>query len=157
MKYPLPEIGRVFDVPYPFVKDTRIEHYDGADGPETDEVPTWNPGVRMESCDVGHEYSHTETWAEADAMGSQILTVVGVYRPGRFPTRVFFTRRWRDPDGRVFGKGLCRSLTVPAFTELTRGYRHPFEVRQASSEEPPASKIENEQGWRQTERLRRRA
>lgn len=138
-----PEIGSVFHVPYPFIRDTWVEHYDGEDGPMTDEIPTWQPGVRAESCDVGNDYSHVERWAEADAMGSQIITVVGVYRPGRFPTRVFFTRRWRDPDGKVFGKTKCRITTVSAFATLIQGYRHPFEcsesaVRSGESESAPA-------------------
>ena len=124
MKHAAPAVGEVFTVPYPFVQDTWVEHYDGEDGPETDEVPTWKPGVRSESVDVG---------MEADAIGAQILTVVGVYRPGHFPTRVFYSRQWRDPDGKVFGKAKLRITTVPAFVGLTRGYRHPFELRKPSN------------------------
>lgn len=128
-----PEVGRVFEVPYPFIKDTWIEHYDGEDGPMTDEIPTWRPGTRAESCDVGNAYSHIERWAEADAMGAQILTVVSVHKPGRFPTRVFYTRQWRDPDGKTFGKTKCRITTVPAFITLIAGYRVAFELSECEA------------------------
>ncbi len=135
VKYAAPAIGEVFTVPYPFVQDTWVEHYDGEDGPETDEVPTWKPGVRNESVDVGNEYSQVEHYMEADAIGAQILTVVGIYRPGHFPTRVFYSRQWRDPDGKLFGKSKLRITTVPAFVALTHGYRHPFELRESAKPE----------------------
>lgn len=128
-----PEIGCVFEVPYPFVQDTWTDHYDGEDGPEVDEVPTWKPGTRQESCDVGNDYSQIDHWSEADGMGVQVLTVVGVYKPGRYPTRVFYSRQWRDPDGKVFGKMKLRQTTVSAFAALTRGYRHPFEMKETTS------------------------
>ncbi len=64
--------------------------------------------------------------AVADAIGKQRLTVVGTYKPGTFPTRVFYVRKWVDPDGREFGKKACQTTTVNAFTALRRGYRHPF-------------------------------
>ena len=128
MRSPLPAIGEVFNVSYPFCRETRIEQYADSDGMGEIKVPTWRPGVRNVVTDIGNEYSHKDHYLEADAVGAQLLTVVGVYRPGRFPTRVFYTRQWRDPEGRVFGKTKCRITTVPAFRGLTRGYRHPFEL-----------------------------
>lgn len=127
-KVSVPAIGQVFEVPYPFVQDTWVEHYVGEDGPTTDEVPTWKPGPRneMRTAPYGEEYYPSV----ADAMGTQVLTVVGIYRPGRFPTRVFFTRQWRDPDGKVFGKLKCRIATLAAFAALTQGYRFPFEMKE---------------------------
>lgn len=120
VRSPLPEIGRVFEVPYPYVKDTWVEYY-GTD--ETDEVPTWKPGVRQEAM-RGDE----ETYAVADGMGAQVVTVVGIYKPGRYPTRVFYSRQWRDPDGKLFGRAKCRSLIGSAFARLVQGYRYPFEL-----------------------------
>lgn len=133
VKHQPPAIGDVFTVAYPFCEDTWTEHYDGDDGPAVDEIPTWKPGVRPEASDVGNEYSHIERWNEADAMGAQILTVVGVYKPGRYPTRVFYSRQWRDPDGKLFGKAKLRMTTVAAFADLVRGYRHPFELSEATT------------------------
>lgn len=68
----------------------------------------------------------------ADGLGSIILTVVGVFKPGKYPTRVFFTRRWRDPEGREFGKGALRIATVPQFYILAGGYRHDYEIAAAN-------------------------
>lgn len=71
--------------------------------------------------------------AVADAMGAQVITVVSVHRPGRFPTRVFYTRQWRDPDGKLFGKGNLRVLSIHHFRTLTRGYRHEFRLVQVEA------------------------
>lgn len=115
------KIGDVFEVSYPFIRDV----YSEMDEDGTSESPTWRPGVRFE--DRGHgEYSDTVTLA--DAIGHQSLTVVGVYRPGKFPLRVFYTRKWRDPSGKVFGKGTCRVTSIQAFRSIIGGYRHQFEL-----------------------------
>ncbi len=116
--------GMVFRVRYPFT----LEDYKGfdADGPYTSK--TWQPGVRMEWC------CPDDTEAVADAEGEMILTVVSIHKPGRFPTRVFFTRRWRDPKGREFGKPACRSVILSKFRRLTRGFQHEFIVRPKTPE-----------------------
>lgn len=112
---PLPVAGYVFEVAYPFVHDSYSEWDE--DGCSTS--PCWKPGVTMK-----------EVWddqvAYADGMGKQIITIVGVYRPGKFPTRVFYTRKWVDPNGHTFGKNRCRSTTLCAFRSLVREYRHEF-------------------------------
>lgn len=57
------------------------------------------------------------------------LDVVATFKPGRFPERVFYTRRWVDPDGREFGKtGRLLIATAGQFRRLLKGYRHPFAV-----------------------------
>lgn len=114
--HPLPSPGAFFEARYPFVRDT----YSTFDGEGYLDVTSWKPGTRAVA--VGPEDSEMV----ADAEGAITLTVIGVYKPGRFPTRVFFTRRWRDPDGREFGKGLCRVATVAKFYELSRGFRHQY-------------------------------
>lgn len=115
---PLPVPGAFFEARYPFVRDT----YSAFDGEGYSELSTWKPGTR--AVPMGPEDSEMV----ADAEGAIILTVVGVFKPGKFPTRVFFTRLWRDPDGREFGKGKCRMTTVGNFYALTRGYRHRYEL-----------------------------
>lgn len=58
-----------------------------------------------------------------------VLDVVATFKPGRFPERVFYTRRWIDPDGREFGKtNKLRATTTAHFRSLLKGYRHDFEV-----------------------------
>ena len=49
-----------------------------------------------------------------------------VMLPGKFSSRVFYVRRWRDPDGKEFGKPRLRVTTTAAFAKLTKGYRHPY-------------------------------
>jgi hypothetical protein len=112
--------GAVFTVPYPYIR----EEVDlPPEGPEEGPVTaiTWRPGVRWVQV-----YDDSE--AEAEGMGSMLLTVIDVHKPGRFPARVFFTRQWRDPDGKTFGKGGLRITTVPAFLRRVKGYMHEFEL-----------------------------
>lgn len=110
--------GAEIEVAHPFVR----EKYHGMseDGPF--ETMTWRPGVRNEFVppDTGEMV--------ADGIGTQIMTVVSVHKPGKFPSRVFFTRRWRSPDGREFGKPKLCVTTTAAFRTRTNGYRHEFRV-----------------------------
>lgn len=121
----------MFVVPYPFSRDTWREHDSDLEGVGGIEVPTWKPGPHYENRETAWSRRGEEApdvVSVADGMGAQVITVVGVYRPGRFPTRVFYTRQWRDPDGKLFGKSGCHSLTVAPFSALVGGYRHPFEL-----------------------------
>lgn len=114
-----PNAGDVVRVAYPFVSDTYMA-FDGVD--EAVPVPTWKPGVRWEQC--GPE----DMGAYADAVGAVEFTVVDVFKPGKFPTRVFVTRKFIDPYGRVFGKGKLHIWTLEKFRRLSRGYQHAFEL-----------------------------
>lgn len=106
---------------YPFVI---TEHaLMGADGPEA--VIGWRPGV-IDAPDGGD--------LVADGVGQMILTVIGVFKPGEYPTRVFFERVWVDPDGKHFGKKRLLTKTSAAFTRLLRGYRHPFQVHETHNQ-----------------------
>jgi hypothetical protein len=117
------KIGAEIEVGHPFVRGMFTEHVgDGEGGWSEVSRPTWEPGIR-------HEWVQPDdTEPVADAVGSQILTVVSVHKPGRFPERVFYTRLWRDPDGREFGKGKLHIKTAQAFRRLIRGYRHEYRV-----------------------------
>jgi hypothetical protein len=115
--------GTVIEVGYPFVRDT---YNDPADG--FAECKTWCPGVRHEWIAPDETVAPDETETVADAMGTQIITVVSTHKPGRFPERVFYTQRWRDPNGREFGKGKLRTKTAQAFRRLIRGYRYEFRL-----------------------------
>jgi hypothetical protein len=119
------EEGNVFRAPYPFVRD----EYDSPEEDGIVKVKTWKPGTRFEW--VGPE----DTECVADAVGEIILTVVSIHKPGRFPTRVFFTRRWRDPKGREFGKTKLHICTAEKFRRLASGYAHEFQI---ACEEPAA-------------------
>jgi hypothetical protein len=112
------DVGSVLSGPYPFVRE-KVSLWDGEG--MSDEL-SWIPGVRFEAS--GPEDSE----AVADGIGSIVLHVEGMFKPGRFPMRVFFTRQWVSPDSRVFGKTRLRIATLQQFRRLARGYRHEFRV-----------------------------
>ena len=88
----------------------------------------WRPGCTLETDENAGSYFPEKHYV-ADGVGSMVLDVVATFKPGRFPERVFYTRRWVDPDGREFGKtGKLRIATTGQFRRLLKGYRHYFEV-----------------------------
>ena len=109
---------------YPFVR--YVASLVGDDG--CYQTEGWRPGCTREEDDIGEPAY--QSWAYvADGIGSMVLDVVAIFKPGRFPERVFYTRRWIDPDGREFGQtGKLRIATTGQFRRLLKGYRHQFEV-----------------------------
>jgi hypothetical protein len=116
--------GDVFCVRFPFVRETVDLPDDDPEGVGFVRVQSWKPGVRFEALPPYGEDSESV----ADAEGQMVLTVVDVHRPGRFPTRVFFTRAWVDPDGKTFGKGALRITTMQAFKRRAGSYQHEYRV-----------------------------
>lgn len=114
--------GDKFAVSYPFWLG---ETYDWAAG-TAKLVDTWNPGVTFQP--TGPETSE----GFANGMGKMHLTVVDVYRPGDWPTRVFYTRKWEDPNGKIFGKNRLHIKALGNFRGLLRGYRHRFILDKAA-------------------------
>lgn len=106
-------IGYTFSVKFPFYKTT-TSLSDGDGGGFV--IETWAPGVLSNILGPGDiEYiAHGE--------GLMFLTVVGVYKPGKFPVRIFFTRQWQDPSGKCFGRQKCHIVTLQKFKRLIRGY-----------------------------------
>lgn len=106
-------------VPYPFVRVTKQVAVEN----DCAEVECWAPGVEIEA----RQYDdHVNV---AHGMGRMLLTVISRHRPApRYPERVFYTRKWADPDGREFGKGGLRIATAVQFERLCAGYRHEFEL-----------------------------
>lgn len=112
--------GAVFEVaPFPFV----VERARGCDEEGYFEFNTWRPGV---SGDDGFGQKH------ANGEGAMILTVVAVFKPGRYPTRVFFTRKWRAPNGKIFGSNALKVATVAWFKQRLRGYLCPYSIEKKS-------------------------
>lgn len=107
--------GRTFRVAYPFVRD--LHSFMDEDG--IGKSLTWKPGLRAVHVPAFEVPDVNEV---ADAMGEMILNVVSVHKPGRFPTRVFFTRQWVTPDGRGFGKDKLHVATAGKFRRLARGF-----------------------------------
>ena len=111
---------------YPFVRYV-ANLYDEDDG-RPYQTEGWRPGCVFETDENASSYFPVKDYF-AHGTGSMVLDVVATFKPGRFPERVFYTRRWIDPDGREFGKtGKLRIATAGQFRRLLKGYRHPFEV-----------------------------
>lgn len=115
--------GQFFEVRYPFVR-TEFETVD-EDGPY--KVQSWKPGV--DQILTGPDGESTST---AHGEGTMTLTVVDVFKPGRYPTRVFFTRSFAPPTGAAFGKNKLRVATAEKFRRLARGYAHHYRVQTES-------------------------
>ena len=109
-----PEVGKAYEVRYPFVRCT-FTNFD-EDGPFDDEG--WRPGFEFSA-------NKSEEGADpaADKWGKVFYSVIDVHKPGKFPTRVFYTRSWEDPDGRRFGKGTLRMVTLEKFNRMLKGMR----------------------------------
>lgn len=122
MKKPKLPLAAVFHiVRYPFVKTKFMNFMDvGADESPTEEE-SWRPG-----CDSDVDDHGNVTWS-CEGHGEMLLEVVGEFKPGRFPARVFYVRQWKDPDGKVFGKCKLRMTTRASFDRMLKGYRHNYE------------------------------
>jgi len=118
-KYPW-QPGEVIQVTYPFTRYV-FKGYDQEDGEF--ERPSWKPGAEYQ----GEDYRGRRVFV-ANGDGKQIITVVSVHQPGPFPTRVFFTRKWVDPDGTTFGKNALKIKTADAFRRMVRGYAFRYRV-----------------------------
>lgn len=132
---PLPAPGEVFTVQYPFIRDkttVMAAHYEPGDevcGGRV-EIDTWIPGVRR-------EYGYTgDTESFADGLGACVLTVVSVHKPGKYPTRFFYTRKWITPEHKTFGKTQLRIATVAKFRRLAAGYWHDYRIKPQPVEVP---------------------
>lgn len=122
----IPIAGEVFRVRYPFVRE-RVTLC-GEDGPY--ETVSWRPGVSIECAGPYGE----DTDIIANGEGEMILTVVDVCKPGRYPTRVFYTRQWVDPNGHAFGKKGLRMTTLDAFRRRAAGFKLAYDVEDMGPE-----------------------
>jgi len=114
------EIDGVYRVKFPFVmKDTSYHDATGEFIPDEG----WVPG-----CD-GEIVYPDDSEMVADDEGEMVLTVVDIHKPGRFPTRVFYTRKFIDPDGKEFGKNKLYITTVPTFERRASGYYFEYRVK----------------------------
>lgn len=118
--------GDVFTITYPFVRGEYVEG--GFATAETPSVPSWLPGVEW------RDITAEDSAPFADAEGKCLFTVVGTFKPGHYPERVFYTRKFVDPDGKEFGKTALRIATLDKFRRLAIGYRDDYGL---GDEAPP--------------------
>jgi len=112
-------IDQVFEVDYPFYLGEYTRYYAG----EVEMGETWVPGCKSEIIypdDCGFV---------AEGMGKMLLTLVDIHKPGRFPERVFYTRKWIDPDGDTFGSSRLHITTTPTFKRRAAGYYHEYRIK----------------------------
>lgn len=104
----------IHEATYPFIRDRFTMSAEPED--------TWMPGVRYKVDICPHTGLEHETRL-ADGIGSVILEEVArCPLPGRYDERVFYRRRWRDPDGKEFGKRELRVATARSFGRMCGGY-----------------------------------
>ena len=116
------QAGDVFKVRYAFVR-CMYSYYDEDGGGE---AISWAPGTFAE----GEDPYGLREMAMADGEGQMILTVVSTHKPGKYPERIFYTRKFVNPDGVEFGKGALRIATKNKFERLASGYRVYFNIRE---------------------------
>ena len=101
----LPEVGKTYEAPYPFV----AEGWTDWNGGNPESFESWKPGF-----DVNQDGTRRSLCA--DEMGKVSLRVVSLHKPGpKYPTRVFYVRQWQDPDGKVFGKTSLKVISARSF------------------------------------------
>lgn len=106
--------GAKFRVKYPFVKED--VSLISEDGPY--DAKSWRPGVSIEY--TGDYKMDMDVYANGE--GEMILTVVDTFKPKGYPKRVFYTRKFIDPDGHEFGKNRLLISTLEKFRRHASGY-----------------------------------
>ncbi|MEJ1396373.1 MAG: hypothetical protein RPU52_02430 [Candidatus Sedimenticola sp. (ex Thyasira tokunagai)] len=112
-------IGESYEVVFPFIVEAVHSHMLG----EYSADESWVPGCRDEEMPPGD-------WTEkvADGEGKMVLTIVDIHKPGKYPERVFYTRKWIDPDGDEFGAKKLHITTTPTFRRRATGYYHKYRI-----------------------------
>ena len=116
--------GETYTVKYPFSR-AEVSLPDGEGGFYT--MKSWSPGCRDEWVPPD------DVELVADGHGEMLLNVVARFKPGKYPERIFYTRQWKDPDGKVFGKTKLHIAAIYKFRRLAAGYYFDYRV---SNEQP---------------------
>lgn len=121
------QAGDVFEVDYPFSRSSYIDWSDEDSKP----VPCWRPGYWTELEETFCPYSGSERDGVSyccNGWGKMIFEVVSTHKPGKYPERIFYLRRWRDPNGKEFGKNKLFTVSKGGFTKRLKGLSFEFEV-----------------------------
>ena len=101
-------------VPFPFHKKLSMSDHSG-------DWYDWSPGIRWED-------GYQDREAVADGVGEMLIVEVGRYTPPGFGPRVFYTRQFALPGGKLIGKPKLRVMGAGGFTRMCKGYRYGYEV-----------------------------
>ncbi len=113
----------VIEVTYPFIRTT-YDSYDELEGTHA-KLPTWQAGVG--GMDF-NGYSGTFRAFGANAEGQMILTIVSIHKPGKYPERIFYTRQYRDPDGKIYGKTNLKIMATRSLKRYFKWFGEPYEI-----------------------------
>ena len=130
------------EIDFPFVRCLAQNHTDSRGKTDDCRFLSWRPGVFLEvTYDTGWgDYPEPNEGAVANGMGKMLLAEIDRHAlPKPYQARVFYTRQWQDPDGRVFGKKQIRIITAGGFTHLCDGWRHEFALDPKALEEDVAA------------------
>ena len=113
--------GDVFEHDYPFLRYAHKQEIWELDNfsKSHEFIARWKPATE-------HRYvgPNGETGLYADGMGKRRLTVYGVFKPSRFPSRVFYTQHWMDPESNNwFGLEKCRIKPLGSFRKMAAGFK----------------------------------
>lgn len=103
-------------VDYPFHRAVK-SYYDGECEVQEE---CWIPGPKSDFCPPDRSEF------VADGIGKMLIEEVSRHKPGKYPERIFYVRKWQDPDGKVFGRPALRIATVEKFKRLLKGYKYEF-------------------------------
>lgn len=113
--------NKEYKIKFPFL--TTQYYADCEDGGSL--VESWKPGTKLgEMVYDGHE-----PLSIAEGEGFMVLTFIGTFKPGKYPERTFYIRKWIDPAGKTFGSNALKMTTTQNFKKMIeKGYRYPYEV-----------------------------
>jgi len=126
------EAGQIIETPYPFVRST-YEFPITYEPPQREKfINGWSPGCKFVEF---FDYDGIPSGGFiANAMGHSIVEIISIYKPGKYPIRYFYTRKWRDPDGKVFGKNRLKIKSQGGFNGDIGPYRFEFDIEDTPGE-----------------------
>lgn len=114
---------------YPFVRDIYLGgEVDESYNYTSSEELSWKPSTYQKMRTDSGFSDEPEYLNYADGLGYCVFDVVSIHRPFPFQTRVFYTRKFINPDGVEFGKNKLHNTTLGWFKRRISGYRYPYFV-----------------------------
>ena len=74
----------------------------------------------------GEARYHESGYYVATDWGHMLINEIQRVSITGYEDRIFYTRRWRDPEGKEFGKSDLKCKGARAFKQMLKGWRHPF-------------------------------
>lgn len=110
--------GDVFAVDAMFCR-TLHSFYDGSGD---NEFLSWKPGFEFEA----RTCAELEPYPVFHGWGKVVYTVISYHKlPKPYPARVFYTRKFVDPDGKEFGKNGLKIKSVGNFKSMVKAKSFP--------------------------------